>query len=319
MDTFLKKLPIPIAGLMLALAAGGNLLVSNGLLYKNIFGFLSGIIATLLILKFFRFKAIVFEQFENPVIASVLPTFSMGLMVLSTYFIPLSRTFAYGLWIVGILVHMILIVAFSNKYIVDFNIKKVFPSYFIVYVGIVCASVTAPAYGRLIIGQSIFWFGFISYLLLLPIVLYRVIKIKNIPAPALPTITIIAAPASLCLAGYMSAFSDPNLFITNLLLILSLTSLLGVLLYMPQMLSHGFYPSFSAFTFPLVISAIAVAKTQGFFVANQINYGFLKTIVMVEKYLSIIAVIYVLYHYLAFLYPKDFSKSTNAIENGSID
>ncbi len=54
------------------------------------------------------------------------------------------------------------------------------------------------------------WFVLYSYLILLPIILYRITKVKEIPEPALPTIVILAAPASLCLAGYMNSFQNKN-------------------------------------------------------------------------------------------------------------
>jgi len=41
-------------------------------------------------------------------------------------------------------------------------LKKVFASYFIVYVGIVVASITAPVFGKQSLGEIIFWFGFIK-------------------------------------------------------------------------------------------------------------------------------------------------------------
>lgn len=55
-------------------------------------------------------------------------------------------------------------------------------------------------------GKAAFWFGFVTYLILLPIVIYRVLKVKGMPEQTLPTIAIFAAPASLLLAGYMKSF-----------------------------------------------------------------------------------------------------------------
>ena len=47
----LKKLPLPVTGLMLGLASTGNLVLSYGNVYRNIFGIISGIILALLIAK----------------------------------------------------------------------------------------------------------------------------------------------------------------------------------------------------------------------------------------------------------------------------
>jgi len=250
---------------MLALAVGGNLLTPFNPIYKNIFGFLSAIslilITAMIFLDFNRIK----EAFNHPVLSSVMPTYSMGIIVLSTYIIPFNKSIAFSFWIFGLLLHMVLLLIFTKNHIFDFKMKKVFPSYFIVYVGYVCASVTAPAYSMQALGQTLYYFGLGCYIVLLPIILYRTVKVKNIPIPALPTITIYAAPASLLLAGYMSSFNGKNILLMNLMLVFSVASIIGVLLYMPKMLKNAFYPSYSAFTFPYVISAVAALKTRQFF------------------------------------------------------
>lgn len=68
----------------------------------------------------------------------------------------------------------------AKKFILNFNIQKVFPSYFVVYVGIAIFSVIAPVFNATWLGQIFFWFGFIAYLILLPIIIYRVLAIKTI-------------------------------------------------------------------------------------------------------------------------------------------
>ena len=303
MTRLVKKAPVPIAGLMLALAATGNLIVNYGSIYRSIFGIIAAVIFLLLTSKMVTDSQTVMAGLKkNPVIASVIPTYSMTVMILATYIKPYLPSLAYGVWVAGLLIHGLLIIYFTKNYIFIFDIKKVFPSYFVVYVGIVVGSVTAPAFNALGIGQIIFWFGFISYLVLLPIVLYRVFKTKGIPEPAIPTITIFAAPASLCLAGYMSSFAVKNMFLVGFLTGLSLLMTFGVLLYMIKMLRLKFYPSYAAFTFPFVISAIAIKKTNGFLISAGKEIGLLKRLVLIEELIAVLIVIYVLIRYLNFLF-----------------
>ena len=301
MDQIIKKLPIPIVGLMLALAATGNLVLSYGNIYRNIFGILSGIILVLILIKIIKYPKEVAESLDNPVVASVFPTLSMGIMLLSAYVKPLAATLAFGMWIIGLILHVLLIINFTKKYVINFNIKKVFPSWFIVYVGIVAGSVTAPAFNMVNIGQILFWFGFISYLILLPIILRRVLKVKEIPEPALPTIVIFSAPASLCLAGYMNSFPEKNMLIVWLLVALSQLTLLCILSQLPKLLKLKFYPSYSAFTFPLVISAISIKLTNGFLANIGRPIAILKYVVKFEELLAVVIVVYVLVRYVGFL------------------
>lgn len=304
MDKIVKKLPVPIVALMLALAATGNLVLSYGNLYRNIFGILAAIILVLVLIKIIKYPKEVSENLNNPVVASVFPALSMGIMLMATYIKPLVPSLAFIIWIIGLILHIVLILFFTKKHVLDFNIKKVFPSWFIVYVGIVVGSVTAPAFEMTDIGQILFWFGLISYLILLPINLKRVLKVKEIPEPALPTIVIFAAPGSLCLAGYMSSFQNKNMFLVWLLLILSQFTLLCVLLQLPKLLKLPFYPSYSAFTFPLVISAISIKLTNGFLINTGKEITILRYIVKFEELLAIVIVLYVLLRYINFLLSK---------------
>jgi len=304
MNQIMKKLPIPITGLMLALAATGNLVLSYGNLYRNIFGVLSAVILVLVLIKIIKYPKGVSENLENPVVASVFPTLSMGIMLLATYIKPFMSTIAFGVWIIGLLLHAVLIINFTRKYIFNFNIKKVFPSWFIVYVGIVVGSVTAPTFNLANLGKILFWFGIISYLILLPIVLKRVFRVKEIPEPALPTIIIFAAPLSLCLAGYMNSFQDKNMYIVGILAVLSQFTLLCVLIQLPKLLKLSFYPSYSAFTFPLVISAISIKLTNGFLANIGKPIAFLKYVVKFEEIIAVAIVLYVLIRYIAFLLAK---------------
>jgi len=303
MKNIIKNTPIAISGLMLGLAGMGNLIAPYGSTYKIAAGIFSASIALLLIFRFIFFCPDCLKDLENPIIASVALTFPMGIMILATYIKNVSYQTALFSWHTAIILHALLILLFSVKFITNFDIKKIFPSYFIVYVGIVVGAVTAPAFNSIKLGQILFYFGFISYMILLPIVSYRVFKIKQIAKPALPTLTIFTAPAGLCLAGYMSSFPEKNIFILSLLIALTLISATAVIAYLPKMISIGFYPSFSAFTFPIVITGIGL-KMSNIYLKGKFNFTFLEYPALIVEILSIVLVIYVFLHYSKFLLNK---------------
>ncbi|GAB6138071.1 TDT family transporter [Halanaerobaculum tunisiense] len=295
-----KQTPIPIAGLMLGLAGLGNIISSYGSQYRYLAGILATLIALLLVGRVFIDRKNFFEELENPVVASVSPTFAMGIMVLATYIIKFSYPLALYSWYGGIILHSLLIIFFSRRFLLNFSIKKVFPSYFIVYVGLVVASVTAPAFNHFQLGQLIFWFGFISYMVLLPVVIYRVFWIKGIKKPALPTISIFTAPAGLCLAGYMNVFPEKNLLLVGWLILLTLVMATGVVIYLPKMIKVGFYPSFSAFTFPFVITTIGLKLTTKF-LGGQFGNTLLSYPARIMELLSVVLVLFVLIKYVGYL------------------
>lgn len=302
MDSIIKKMPLPITGLMLGLAALGNLVQSYSNNLRVFFGIISGLILLLVIMKIFTLKKGVAEALENPVVASVFPTLSMAIILLAVYLKPISFTMAIILWFFGITLHIILVVWFTRKFVLNFNIKKVFPSWFIVYVGIVVASVTSGAFDMQWLGKILFYLGFISYLVLLPLVVKRILIIKEIPEAALPTLAILSAPASLCLAGYMNSFADKQMFMIYFLLFISQATYIVVLTMLPGLLKLKFYPSYSGFTFPLVISAISLKLTNGFLMNTENPISFLSILVRIEEVIAFAMVAYVLFRYIYFIF-----------------
>lgn len=303
MKNSIKKIPTPICGLMLALGSLGNLLSNYSLLIKNICFLLSIIIFIFMAFKILFFINDIKNEFNNPVIASVMPTFSMGLMIISTFLKPLNYHIAFLFFIFGYLIHIGFILMFSKKYLFNFDINKVFPSYFVVYVGIAVCSLTSKLFNLDELGKYSFYFALFSYILLLPLVIYRVFSVKNIKPPVMPTLTIFAAPASLLLAGYITAFDSKNTIIINLLAFISIITFILVILYIPKMMKAGFFPSFSAFTFPIVISTIASKKLNLYLNTKDVNIEGLKYLISFQEILSTFFVFYVLY-----LYIKNISK-----------
>lgn len=291
---------------MLGLAGLGNLIQPYGSYFRYTSGALAFIIILLLIGRFITDNTGFLEELNNPVVASVAPAFSMGLIILASYLVPIAPGFARALWYSGIILHGIFVILFSSKYLLNFDIKKVFPSYFIVYVGIVVASVTAPAFNNFALGQFIFWTGFIGYMLFLPIVTYRVIRVKEIKKPALPTIAIFTAPAGLCLAGYMSAFPEKNILMVAWLTFLTLIMITAVIFYLPRMLAIGFCPSFSAFTFPFVITAIGLRMLTNY-LFGQYGITILRYPALVIEFIAIGLVLFVLVLYAIYIFRKTFA------------
>ena len=298
MTTVIKRIPLPASGVMLGMAALGNLLVSYGEWIRPCCGALATLILLGILLKLLLFPKRIQEDMNNPIMASVAATFPMALMILSTYAKPFIGGVAYYLWIFAVLLHLLLIVYFTLKFIVKLQMPKVFASYFIVYVGIVTASITAPAYDMQAVGSIFFWFGFASLLALLVLVSYRYIRFKEVPEPAKPLICIYAAPTSLCLAGYIQSVSPRSFpLIMGMFLLASLLYLFS-LIQAIKYLRLPFYPSYASFTFPFVISAIATKMTMGVAAGLGHPVGFLNYVVLIQ---TLIASAFVAYSYLRFV------------------
>ncbi|MBR4196485.1 MAG: TDT family transporter [Synergistaceae bacterium] len=295
---FLKRYPIPIAGLILALFALGNLIQSYSAEARLALGLIAFILYIPYLLKVAILNVKLSEPLSNPVAASVFPTITMATMLLAGYVKPYSPECASVIWYAGVIGHALLIVWFTLNFAVrGFSVKKVFPSWFIVYVGIAVASVSAPVTGRLDIGQWAFWFGLATYICLLVIVCYRVWLVGEIPAPAMPTAVIFAAPASLLLAGYMVSFPEKDSAMVMALLCASLLFWLVGMAYFLRTFRGAFMPSHSAFTFPLVISALAVKLSAG-----ATGFTWQGTLADVQTVIAGVIVLWVLARYVMFIF-----------------
>ena len=300
----LKKTPLPFCGVALGLAALGNLLSTypNGATIKNICGALSALILIWLLVKFvINFKAFV-EEIKNPIMGSIIGTYCMALMILGGYKWPNAEV-GKTIWFIGLILHVILIIYFTKEFVFKFGIKKVFTSWYIVYVGIVAMNINCADFGMQELGKIVFWFGFASTLVLLVLVTYRYLIIKDFMPPAIPLFCIYTAPVSLCLAGYMNTFTPPEPSLIYFMLLLSLFIYIVVIINLPRFLAMPFYPSYAAFTFPFVISAVAVKLTTAKFLtsSNPALANIIKMIFTAQTWIAAVLVAYALVRYIMFI------------------
>lgn len=302
MKNIIQKVPLPICGVMLGFATLGNLLQSYGEKVRYACGILACFLLILVLLKLILFPHMIIADMKNPIMASVAATFPMALMLLSTYIKPWIGNVARFIWFFAILLHIILIIWFTVKFILKVQMPKVFASYYIVYVGIAAAAVTAPAYNALSIGTAAFWFGFITLLLLFVLITVRYVKYKEVPEPAKPLICIYAAPTSLCIAGYVQSVTPKSRGFLLAMLIAATILYVFALIKAIRYLKLKFYPSYSAFTFPFAVSAVAVKQTMACLANMGHPIPWLSYIVLIETIIAVVFLLYTFIRYMQFLF-----------------
>ena len=92
--------------------------------------------------------------------------------------------------------------------------------------------------------------------------LYRLIFLTEVPNAAKPTIAIMAAPASLSLAGYLTVVSEPNLLLCAILLGIAVLMTIAIYFAFWNLLRLKFSTGYAAFTFPMAIGATALYKSS---------------------------------------------------------
>ena len=309
--SFFKRVPLPLCGVVLGFAALGNLLAAYSLYLKILCGILAFVGILFVTCKYLTMSDAFVTDMKNPLTASVSGTYTMALMLLAGYIKPILPAFAMILWYVAIVLHFVLIIYFTLNFILKIKIPddlmKVVASYFIVYVGIVVASVTAPAFNNIALGQICFLIGFILYIPLFFYVSFRYIMLGNKKIEAKALACIYAAPASLCVAGYISSFEQKNIsFLTELYLFSLVIYLLGLFVAADLFASFAktkefkFYPSIAGITFPFVISAIASKQFNAVITKMDIQTGIRPVMPMIVNIELIIAIVGVVFAALCF-------------------
>lgn len=294
----IKKMPIPVSGVILASLSLGNLLQDIHPSLKLIFGMVGIIFLILIVSKVVLYSKSVKDDFKNPVIASSSGTFSMSLMILSTYLQPFMPSIAYAIWIIGIVLHILLMIYFTYHFIIrDFNISNVYPTYWIVYVGITMAAITANIHGIHEIDFIFFIIGFIGMLVTTPLVLYREFIYKEIPDMNKPLTCIFTALFSILIVGYINSAQNISNEFTMVLYIIACIFYIFALYKFISFKKLEFYPSFAAFTFPFVISALATKGIAALIGPNIVLNG----VLYLEMAIATILVIYVVTRYSIFL------------------
>ena len=293
----IKNLPTPIAGLALGSAALGNLLQPYSSSLQLLFNLLSLIIIVLLTIKFVLGFDKLKKEMENPVVATVMATYPMSIMLLASFSKKYIGLLSMPVWIIGIFLDFcVVFYAIYNFIIKERHINKIYPTWFITFVGPAVVTVTAINYNLETLGLIYFYFSYINYLVLLPFVLYRVYKYKHYKDGDYPTITVFSAPGGLLLASYMIGVTQKTNIILVILIPLTILLFIFVLIQLPYLLKRKFYPSFSAFTFPLVICAISFQKTGVYY--QLAEFSILNILIHLSELLAIIIVIYVWYGFI---------------------
>jgi exfoliative toxin A/B len=294
----LETLPISIGGPILGIAATGNLIHDYFPYSREVCGIITFLLILLVIWKLIKYPERFKEDLNNPVLASIIATLSMALMLLSNFIYPyIGYNTSIALWIVAIIIHTFFVLNYIIKFILHFDLSDYTAGSFVVFAGIQMIAITAPTFHQETVGTIAFWISLICVIMIFVIISYRYIKIK-VPEQTKPIIGVYAAPISLCAVGYLSSVSPNNFNLviafyvtTKILYILVLTKLI-------QYWNYPFYPTYAAYTFPIVINAVTTLFTIKYLSKLNISPAFMTYELYLETVIAIVLVTYVLARFL---------------------
>ncbi len=309
-----SSLPTPLAGLALGIGSLGWSLENTGLFsgMAAVTGaIVSGCLLALLLIKFLSAPSLLQSELKHPVMGSILPTYSMALMLVSA---AVGGKVGASLWLLAVGLHTILLLLFFWHRRKGFRLPQLVPSWYIPPVGIIVADLTIPGSAWAGVAVGLFWFGLISYAIMLPVMIYRLIFEPEMPDAAKPTLAILAAPASLCLAGYLAISPSPSMLLVMILMGIAILMTAVTYLGFIKLLRLPFSPGYASFTFPMVIGATALFKSVPFLTqwgAGDITVGAILWLARLELVVATLIVGYVCWRYMQFFFSNDTRKSLN--------
>ncbi|MGL4184059.1 MAG: hypothetical protein ACRCRP_02900 [Metamycoplasmataceae bacterium] len=299
----------------------------------------------LIFIKILFNKNVLKQEISHPLNSSFLPTIFMSLMLVGGFIASISKLIYNNLqvnaltiigaivWYIAIFGHLATLFSFLFFVVRKHKINQepIYASWFIPPVGIIASCLVTPFFPTQLIPtilfQIIWFFGFSLYLIIFPLITFKLIFNKNKAEWTLPTIGIFAAPANLALSGFLSCFIEikdganqytPLLnyynmsFVYNIIIILAflgISSTFVVYLILPKIFSLKFNPTFASLTFPLAVGSIStslVAKVIFSIMGQNVFLIQLHSIISIISYIELTIattiIFYVLIKYLVLLY-----------------
>ncbi len=300
-----RGLPTPMAGLALGIASLGwcaeNALPLGG--WGQTAGALvAAALLALLLVRYVFHPDSLFKDLAHPVLGSIVPTFAMTLMVISRALHDVLPNGSATLWCFAVGLHLAALAVFCRNRLREKILPNMVPSWFVPPVGIIVADVTFPGVATLEpIALALLAIGMCAYAVMLPVMLYRLIFGDEVPNGAKPTIAIMAAPASLSLAGYLTVVKEPSLLIVGLLFGIAVLMTVAIYFCFWRLLRLQFSPGYAAFTFPMAIGATALYKLSALaarFPGGDIYAEQLRIMAHVELGIAAAVILYVFVLYM---------------------
>lgn len=262
----LDKIPVPSLAVILGLLTLSNIYSNLGYSFIRHCCMLFG---TIFIVFIFIRNVVHFETFKSeyntPIPSTLYGAFMMICMILASYYYTFNKTIGKTMLLVAILLHFIHILVFSFKHIIiKRDINAFIPTWYVVYNGIMVSCVVGSHIAPNKLLKIITLYGIIAYLILTPLLIFRIKKYK-LDDNVVQTQTIFVAPCSLCVISYINVFNSPQKWIVEFFYACLLVSLIIILCKLPKMITAQFHYGFAALTFPMAIATFASMRVSDYF------------------------------------------------------
>ncbi len=286
MEKMLRIKNFPVSFFAIILGMSGLSIVSQklssilGQHFQWIMFFITVALFTMLLsifaVKFFTYRSEVIKDFYHPIKINFFPTISISLLLFSVFLLPHSKEISFYSWLIGTMLHFLFTMKILSVWIYHehFELKHINPSWFIPIVGNIIVPVAGTSHAPLEVSWFFYSIGFVFWIVLLTVFMYRIIFHNPLPQKLLPTFFIMIAPPAIGLISYIKLGNGLDAF-ANIMYFFALFLSIFLLYQMPRFFKIKFFLSWWAYTFPL--AAISLASVQMFHLTHKEFYFYIAT------------------------------------------
>jgi exfoliative toxin A/B len=301
----IENLPLPIIPTLVGATTLSNMyfLLLGSTWIRHLTMWFATIMLLAYLYKIIFYFEIVKKEYLTPVPSSLMPTITMLMMILSSYYFNLNpRLFKY-IWLLAIAINACHILVFLFMHLIKNFSKDTFvPSWFVTLNGIMVSVVVGGAMKEVAITKFITYYGILSLTIALPIMIFRLVK-SPVKDGMYHTKAILLAPSSLCVVSCINVFPTPNIILMCILYSIVFLTLIYVIYKIPKFFCFPFSPSFAALTFPMAIGIVASVKMSEFLALQglEVFSTIIKEIAFIQLYLTTVIIAFVLFNFFRIL------------------
>ncbi len=291
-----SRLPLPVTVLALGWVLLGNILKETIPLLSDICMIVAMLLLVATIFKLFLSPKDFYNGIKSPSGLSMFSSFSMSFMLISTWMKGFLGKANIYIWIIGVVLQVLIMIIFTIKYVLNFNIKYVFSSWFLVYSGMGIAAITCNDFGMIVFGRWVLKFTELISLVILPFILVR-LKFRGSTDAAKPIFSLVSVPLGIILPAMIGINKNVSIDLVKFFFVIVQILLLWVLIDMSIRLLDGFYPSWSCYAASITISVYSTMFAKNYFELKNKYNAFMESLFYFECVLAFIVCALVLLAY----------------------
>ena len=229
--------------------------------------------------KALKFRDSLIKEWNHPIRMNFVPTFSIGLILLSIAWLPINPAYSQLLWIAGTAAHLMLTFYVITQWVhhTKFEIAHLNPAWFIPVVGNILVPIAGVHHAPADLSWFFFSLGLFFWPVLTAILFYRLIFHASLAERFMPTLFIFIAPPAVGFISWYSLVGEIDAF-GRVLYFVGLFFALLLLVQASYFTRLKFFLSWWAYSFPL--AAITVATFVMYELSGNLLFARLASILL---------------------------------------